>query len=294
MKAPRLVLSICTLAIGLALQSAAWGYSVTAATQFTWLNPSNNTGYGTAVPPSSLVPGASGAGSAYNGTFANSYSGFSWSAAAVQDYQVFYASASTQAHRDSPGNNFEVFQTFATGTIIQTLTIPAPVGVINGSTGQLMLGWNVTGSSSNGTSGFADLIMSARTSASLPNTSSSTGSIVTSGPYNLSSPISFTFGTAFDLTVDGRVFAAVGYDYRSSTPPSSFSDAAAAYFLNTVILSSVGVNDSAGNPLADFTIITDSGLPFLPAGAPVPVPSTLLLLGPALAGLVVMRRRFKE
>lgn len=280
--------------MGLALQSAAWGYSVTADTQFTWLNSSfSATGHGTSVPPSSIVPGASGAGSTYDGAFANSYSGWSFSAAAVQDYAVFYARASSQAHRDSPGNDFEAWQTFATGTFIETLTIPsAPVGVAYGSTGQLMMGWDVTGSSSSGTAGSTYLAMFATTSPSLPNTNSNTAAIASTGHYDLVSPISFYFDTPFQLTIRSSLSAAVGYDYRYSTAPPNFIDAASGDFLHTVILASVGVFDSAGTSLNNFIITTDSGRPFLPAA--VPLPSTLLLLGPALAGLVVMRRRFKE
>jgi hypothetical protein len=294
MKTPRFVLAIFTLAMGLALQSAAWGYTVDADTQFTWLNSTfSSTGHGTPVASGIIVPGVSGgAGSTYDGTFANSYSGFTWSAAVVQDYGIFYARASTQAHRDFPGNDYEAFQTIDTGTFIQTLTIPAPVGVTSGSTGHLMLGWDVTGSTLSGTGGSAYLAMFARTSASLPATNSNTVAIVGNGHYDLVSPISFSFGTPFELTVLSEVFAGVGYDYRYTTAPSSFSDSAEANFLHTVILASVGVNDNAGNSLADFTIITDSGRPFLPVTAPVP--STMLLFGSALAGLVVIKRGFKE
>ena len=156
----------------------------------------------------------------------------------------------------------------------------------------MMLGWDVTGSSSNGSSGSAYLAMFARTSASLPNTSSNTFAITGNGHYDLADPIAFTFGAPFQLTVLSEVFAGVGYNNVGVTTPISFSDAAAADFLHTVILASVGVNDSAGNPLADFTIMTDSGRPFLPVVAPLP--STMLLLGPALAILVVMKRRFIE
>ena len=195
----------------------------------------------------------------------------------------------------TPGMTHEAFQTFATGELIQTLTIPAPVGVTTGSTGSMLLGWNVSGSSSNGISGSAYLAMFARTSASLPNTSSNTFAITGNGHATIWPTRShLPLDPPFQLTVLSEVFAGVGYNNLGVTTPISFSDAAAADFLHTVILASVGVNDSVGNPLADFTIITDWGRPFLPVTAPVPLPSTMLLLGSALGGLVVMRRRFKE
>ncbi len=209
----------------------------------------------------------------------------------MQDYGIFHAQASTQAYRDFPGNDYEAFQTFATGTFNQTLTIDAPVGVSNGSTGSLMLGWDVTGSAS--ATGSAYLAISARTNASLANTNSNTFAIMSNGHYDLTSPISFTFGTPFQLTIDSAVQANVGYDYRYTTAPDSFSDTASADFLHTAILSSFMVNDSTGAPLSGFTIATDSGRPFLPTIAPVPEPETyaMFLAGLGLMGAVVRRRK---
>lgn len=289
MKTLRLVILICTLAMGLALQSTAWGtiYTTTADTWFTWVNPSfNSTVHGTTTVAGIIVPGASGAGSTLLQGFDNGNFGFSSSAAAVQDYGVFYAQAFTKAYDNAPFPP-QAFQTFATGTFSESVTIPsAPSGVPYGSTGTMTPGWNVTGSSSSGAAGDAWLGIFASTNASLPNTYSNTVAIHSNGHYDLVTPISFTFDTPFLFTVSSEVFAAVGY---STT--TVFSDAASADFLHTVILASVVVSDSFGNPLTNFTITTDSGRPFLPAA--VPVPSTLLLLGPALAGLAVMRRRFK-
>jgi len=286
------MLSICTLVSGLTLQSPAWGYSVTADTQFIWLNSSfTSTAHGTDVPSGSIVPGAGGDASSYTGSFSSSYSDFSWTAAAVQDYGIFHAQASTQAHRDFPGKDYEAFQTFASGTFSQSLTIAAPVGVSNGSTGSLLLGWDITGSAS--ATGSAYLAISARTSAPLANTNSYTLAIMSNGHYDLTSPISFIYGTPFQLTIDSYVQANVGYDYRDTTAPTSFSDTASANFLHTAILSSVSVNDSTGATVSGYTIITDSGLPFLPTPSPVPEPETyaMLLVGLGLMGAIARRKQ---
>jgi hypothetical protein len=288
MRTARLIITIGALALGLALQSAAWGYSLDASTLVIYkIGPNGYTAQmaGAATDAGIIVPGASGVGSSLVQSYGpvNGLS-YSVSAGAVQDYLIFYAHASSQLTRDFTGGNFEVLQAFATGKFSETLTISgAATGV-----GQLMLGWDVSGSSSKGSSGDARLIMHAATS----NTSSQTPAITSNGHYFLDSPLSFTFGTAFNLTVESTVFAAVGYDNTSNTGPTTFSDLAWSDFLHTVILSSAGVSDSAGNPLANFTITTASGRPF-PVAALAPVPSTLLLLGPALAGLAVMRRRIK-
>ncbi|MBK7423787.1 MAG: PEP-CTERM sorting domain-containing protein [Propionivibrio sp.] len=285
------MLSICTLVSGLTLHSLAWGYTVTADTQFylaelnihldgAWHRRAfreHRTGCRRRIQ--------------LHGSFSNSYSGFSWSAAAVQDYGIFHAQASTQAHRDDPGHDYEAFQTFATGTFNQTLTIPAPFGVSNGSTGSFLLGWDVTGSAS--ATGSAYLGIIARTSASLANINSYTLAIMSNGHYDLISPISFIYGTPFQLTIDSYVQANVGYDYRYTAAPTSFSDTASADFLHTAILSSVSVFDSTGAPVSGYVIVTDSGRPFLPTPAPVPEPETyaMLLVGLGLMGAIARRKQ---
>ena len=170
MKTHRLLMSVCILAMGLALQSVAYGYTVDATTLFTLVNSSgSNTSSGCRCPRAASFRGQAAPGPAYDWSVSAPLVSITWSAAAVQDYGIFYARASTQAYRDGP-SSFEAFQTTAMGTFIQNLTIPAPVGVTNGSMGTMMTGWDVTGSSSSGTSGFAYLAMFATSSASLANT----------------------------------------------------------------------------------------------------------------------------
>ncbi len=220
----RWALSICTVVCGLMLQSPAWAYFVSADTQFTWLNSTfTTTEHGIYVPPSSILSGASGDASSFSGSLANTYFDYSSAAIAVQEYGVFHAEASTHAHRDSPGNDYEAFQTLATGTFDQILTIAAPVGISDGSTGSLMLGWDITGSASASASGSAYLQVLAKTGASLPNTNSSTVAIMSDGHYQLINPIAFAFGEPFQLTLDTSVQANVGYDFRSTVAPASFS-----------------------------------------------------------------------
>ena len=294
MKTPRLVLTICTLAVGFTFQSAAWGYTEDASTFYIYRTGPNgftNQIAGTPTAASNIVPGASGVGSSVITSYAGNGLSLSVSAQAVQDYATFHGQASSQLSRDYTGGSFENLRVVATGTFVETLTIAAPNGMA-GTDGKLMLGWDVTGSSSNGTSGDAYLGIFAQSSASLPNTYSQTTGITSNGRYFLFSPISFTFGTAFDLTVESSVIAAVGYDNTSYAGPNTFSDSASANFLHTAILSSVGVSDSAGNALTNFTITTGSGRAF-PVAASVPEPESyaMMLAGLGLLGFFARRKK---
>lgn len=282
------LLAACILPGSLMLQSPAWAYTVTADTQFTRVNSTYSaTGHGVGVAPATILPGASGTASSYSGGFANDYFDFSWTAVVVQEYGAFHAQAYTQAHRDSPGKDYEAFQNYASGTFAQTLTIDAPIGISNGSTGSMMLGWDITGNAS--ATGSAYLGILARTSAAVANTNSYTATITNNGHYDLFDPIAFTYGTPFRLTIDSYVQANVGYDYRYTAAPLSFSETASANFLHTAIMSSVTVNDSTGAALAGYTIVTDSGRPFLPV--PEPEAYAMWLAGLGLMGAIARREK---
>lgn len=284
--------TICGLAIGLTFQSAAWGYTEDASSFYIYrTGPNGFTSQSNSTPTaaSNIIPGASGVGASVLQSYGpqNGLS-FSASAQAVQDYTTFRGQASSQLARDYTKGSFEVLQVFATGKLVESLTI----GTLGQGDGKLMLGWDVTGSSSKGISGDVRLLINARTSASLPNTNGQTSGITGNGRFFLSSPISFTFGKAFDLTIESSVFAAVAYDNTSSVGPDAFSDTASADFLHTAILSSVGVSDNEGNAMTNFTITTGSGRTF-PAVASVPEPTTyaMMLGGMGLLGCVALRKK---
>lgn len=271
--------------------AARAAYTQSADTYYIYRNETYSTGpsYGSAVPPGSILPGATtGIASNLNLAGGNANFGYAFLASAVQDYLTFHGSALSSGFRNGP-SGYETFQTWATGSVTETLTIPsAPVGASYGSIGQLMLGWNVTGSIAPGTAGSAYMGIFARTSPSLPNTSSNTVAIHGNGHYNLVSPMSFFYDTPFTVTIDSSVFAAVAYDYSGiyspapSPLPTVFSDTASADFLHTAILSTASVLDGNGNPLDGLTINTSSGLPF-PLPVPEPATLTALMLGVTLS-----------
>lgn len=274
---------VLTLSFGGAARA---GYTVSTSTEFIYANSSfHGSAQGSDVSAGSIYTGATGSGSQYDSSFANASMRYTVLSRAVQDYGIFHGWTYVDAWRLEPGNTYEYFQAFATGTFKETLTIAAPAGVANGSSGSMLLGWDVTGSSSNGAGGSAYLGIFASTSASLPGTSSNTLAVVSSGHYDLVSPISFVFGSPFELTVLSSVFSAVGYDYSSSTPPSEFVDMASADFLHTAVLSLATVNDAFGRPLIDATISTSSGRSLLPVVIPEPAVGTVIVLcGMALLG----------
>ena len=282
-RSTRVLRSANILALILALQPVTGlAFTISASSLFIWRNSSfTSTVPGSAMEAGAIIPGGSGAGSGLNGS--HSQVGFSYGVtiAALQDYGVFHAQALGSAGRLAPGADFEVFQAFGEGIFKETLTIPAPIGVANGSTGQLMLGWDITGSLLTGMNADARLSISAQSSAPLPNSSSSVPTITGSGHYDLMTPVPFIFGTPFELTVNSAVFAAVGYDYTQTTPSDQFSANARAEFLHTAVLSTAAVSNAAGMLLPDATIITSSGRAF--PVVVVPEPSSLVLL--AIGGL---------
>ncbi|MHB1157980.1 MAG: PEP-CTERM sorting domain-containing protein [Phycisphaerales bacterium] len=259
----------------------------------------------TPVPPASILPGATtgvasnlnvaGAADGTTSPYSNSNFTYTVLASAVQDYLSFHGSASSSFYRNGP-SGFEYFQTWATGSVTETLTIPsAPVGVPFGSIGQLMLGWTVTGSVSQGAAGTAYMSIFAHTSPSLPNTHSNTVAIHGNGHYDLVGGMSFFYDTPFTVTIESSVFAAVGYDYSGiyspapSPLPATFSDTASADFLHTAILTTASALNGSGNPLPGLTINTSSGLPF-PLTVPEPATLTVLMLGVTLG---IARRRYR-
>jgi hypothetical protein len=275
--------SACALAVGLGFASAARAYTVAASSLFRYGNSSyrSDTG-GSAAAAGAILPGATtGVGSAVDSSFANASFSFGASGAGLQDYLVFHGRAQVSAARHDPGADFEYFQVFVEGTFSETLTIPAPAGVADGTPAKLMLGWDVTGSIVTSINADARLTISARTSAPLPGTNSDIASFTGNGHYDLMSPIAFIYGTPFELTIDSSVFAGVGYNYTSSTPSPEFNANAQADFLHTATLTSASVFSAAGVPVPDFTITTASGRAFLVA-VPEPEVGALLALFPVL------------
>ncbi len=295
---PRLSRSIraaVALAVMLSGTGAAYAVVQSADTFYVYGNETyhNAPAYGSSVSPGSILPGATtGVASNLNVVGGTSNFAYGFVASAVQDYLAFHGSASSTGYRNGP-SGLEYFQTWATGSVSETLTIPsASVGAPFGGVGQLMLGWDVTGSASLDPDSSAYMGISARTSPSLPNTNSNTVAIYANGHYNLVGGMSFFYDTPFTVTIDSTVFAAVGYDYRGiytpapSPLPATFSDTASADFLHTALLTSASALDAFGNPLEGTVINTSSGLPF---PLPVPEPGTLSLL--AMAGVFLIRRR---
>jgi len=288
----RLIQTACVLAFVLALQPvAARSETVTASSLFRWVNSSFTSNVpGQTMSAEAIIPGGSGVGSGLDA--ARTFPTFNYGVhvAVLQDYGVFRGEASVSAGRTNPGADFEFWQLFGEGQFKETLTIPAPAGVANGSVGNLMLGWDITGAIRASDGGSASLSISARTSAPLPNSSSNIPAFFGSGHYELASSIPFFFGTPFELTVDSSVFAGIGYDYRFTTPSLQFSATAEAGFLHTAVLSTAAVSDAAGTPVPDFTITTASGRAF-PVAVPEPGTLALACWAPLLVGIYWRRRR---
>lgn len=175
---------------------AARGDSVSATALFRYRNDSyTQDNWGGPIAAGVIIPGGSGAGAGVNTGFQTGPGGLEYdvSATVLQDYGVFHAQASVYAQRLGP-YSFEYFQAFAEGIFRETLTIAAPAGVANGSIGQLMLGWDITGSQGSGLNSDSRLSISAQTSANLPNSSSFVVGIDGTGYYQLLDSIPFIFG----------------------------------------------------------------------------------------------------
>jgi hypothetical protein len=108
--------------------------------------------------------------------------------------------------------------------------------------------------------------------------------LLSSGQYTYTTaPIFFTYGESFSFYVAlGAMSSLYGYD-----PGSHSID-----MLNTLTLSDIDVYDQFGGINMNYAIETASGAVYPFAG--VPEPTTMLLLGSGLIGLVGLRRRFKK
>lgn len=287
----QMIARISTLVlIALAVPPSSARAGMIAATAFYRYGNSSYTAGGPPTPIFSDTSLVASVSAAYDSGFQASGSlEYQVQSGSYQGYGIFGASASAYMKRLGP-YDFEYFQSFATGTFKETVTIPAPLGVANGSTGKLMLGWDITGGHVQDDHSSSQLYISASTSASLPDTSSYVVGIDGGGHYQLLTPIAFTFGTPFLLTVDSHAFAGTGYDYRFTTPPTQFTGYAAASYSNTAILSTTLVSDAAGTPYPLATIITDSGRSLTEA-VPELTSSTLLLAAGGLLLAIRARKR---
>lgn len=251
---------------------------------------------GSDVNAATIIPGGSGAASGLTISSSNDMSSTGVIVRVVQDYGVFHGAASISASQNSPGNGNRGYQASGWGTFTETLTIPAPAGVVDGSIGNLGLGWDISGTITSccntpyGESAIGGLFIAAQTSAPLNGTSSFVPRFIGNGHYDLFNPIQFIFGTPFELTVSSGVSVDIGYDFGTTTPTAFYNGVASASFLNTAELTSAIVSNASGTPLSGISIITSSGRAF-PVTTPVPLPATVWLLGSALGGIGFMTRR---
>ena len=187
----------------------------------------------------------------------------------------------------------EIFFSFAIADAFDELTINAPG--LTGSQGFLNVYYTLNGniSSSGAVNPFVQVAFEAGNSQNGSSTfSSAVYTSSTSGLFEDSSPLPFTFGTPFIFSMCLGANNGVGLvpallqnanhfatDLCSGgyTNPASATGAGTIDFLDTLSLSSLQVNDSLGNPVNGATLVSASGTQY--ALAPEPGPGLTAALG---------------
>ncbi|MEQ8663108.1 MAG: hypothetical protein RLW62_20015 [Gammaproteobacteria bacterium] len=244
---------------------------------------------------SGVIIGGSGVGSGINVPFrATGGNELSASAAALQDYGVFRGYASYHVVEQGPDVFGGVYAANGWGTFTDTWTIHGGAGF-----GRLQLTFTVDGGTTasafvldgNGSESAASALeISARVDSifggGLSLDSAGTYTLVPNGP----DAMRFVFGVPFELSVLHGIYAGGGYDRLD--PPSFFQLDASATFQHTSRLTGVAVTDLFGNPIAAFTLTTQSGTQYpLAVPSAVPLPAGLWLLAGGLPVVLAGRSR---
>ena len=101
--------------------------------------------------------------------------------------------------------------------------------------------------------------------------------------------MNFTFGVPFNFGVTHALTA--GGDYDRLDPPDFYQLETNASFEHTAILTGLAITDLFGNPIANFSLTTQSGTQYPLIPSAVPLPAGLLLLTSGIAALRMLARR---